>query len=243
MMIDLHSHILPDVDDGARSLHASLEMARIAVEGGVSAMVATPHCVDDRRWKICDAWKMLCEALEETEIPLRLLLGMEIFGTLDTASMLRDGELLTLNGSRYPLIEFSFRGDGDMETYILRSVLRAGFRPVVAHPERYAFIQHNPDLLNHWFHMGCLFQVNRGSLMGRFGGRAEMIGMELVERNFATVIASDTHAPGIRTPWMQDIRQMLTKMFSQRYANLLLEENPAHILNDEELHLAEPEWF
>ena len=91
--------------------------------------------------------------------------------------------------------------------------------------------------------MGCLFQVNRGSLLGRFGGYTEMMGMELVERGFATAIASDAHSAQVRTPWMQDVRQILTKQFSQRYANKLLEENPASILNNEELYLAEPEWF
>ena len=242
-MIDLHSHILPEIDDGAHSLHVSLEMARMAVESGVTAMAATPHCIEDRRWEIYDAWKMLCEMLEECEIPLKLVMGMEIFGTEDTASMLRDGKLLTLNGSRYPLIEFSFRSDGEMETKILRSVCRAGFRPVVAHPERYTYVQRDPELINRWFRMGCLLQVNRGSLMGRFGGHAQMIGMELVERRFAAVIASDAHSAHVRTPWMQDVHQLLSKEFSPRYADLLLEDNPASILKDEELYLAEPEWF
>lgn len=242
-MIDLHSHILPEIDDGAHSLHNSLEMARMAVESGITAMVATPHCIDDRRWEIYDAWKLLSDMLEEYEIPLKLFMGMEIFGTLETAAMLRDGKLLTLNGSRYPLIEFSFHTDGELETEILRSVCRAGFRPVVAHPERYACIQRYPELVNRWFRMGCLFQVNRGSLMGRFGGHAQMVGSELVERKFAAVVASDAHSEYVRTPWMQDVYQMLSKTFSHGYANLLLKDNPASILKNEELHLAEPEWF
>ena len=91
--------------------------------------------------------------------------------------------------------------------------------------------------------MGCLFQVNRGSLMGRFGGRAQMVGLELVEHRFATVVASDAHSEHIRTPWMQDVRQMLSKEFSREYANLLLEDHPASILKNEELYLEEPEWF
>lgn len=242
-MIDLHSHILPDVDDGAYNLQDSLEMARVAVNSGVTTMVATPHCMDDRRWEIFDAWEILCDMLEESSIPLKLLLGMEIFGTMDTASMLRDGKLLTLNRSQYPLIEFSFRSDGEMETQILRSVCRVGFRPIVAHPERYAYVQRNPKLINRWFRMGCLIQVNRGSLLGRFGRGAEIMATELVERGFATVISTDAHSPRIRTPWMLDIHQKMSKEFSERYANMLLEDNPASILKNEELHLAEPEWF
>ena len=242
-MIDLHSHILPEIDDGSKNLYESLEMARMAVDSGVTAIVATPHCMDDRRWEVYDAWKLFVRMLEEHEIPLKLFLGMEIFGTEDTASMLRNGKLFTLNDSRYPLIEFPFHTDGEVETGILRSVCRAGFRPVVAHPERYACIQRNPELINQWYRMGCLFQVNRGSLLGRFGGRAEMMAMELVERGFAAVIASDAHSSQVRTPWMDDVRQLLSKEFSRQYAKALLEDNPAGILNNEELHLAEPEWF
>ena len=242
-MIDLHSHILPEIDDGAQNLYESLEMARMAVDSGVTAMVATPHCMDDRRWEVYDAWKLLVQILEEHEIPLKLFLGMEIFGTTDTASMLRNGKLFTLNESRYPLIEFPFRTDGEVETQILRSVCKSGFRPVVAHPERYACIQRDPELMNRWYHMGCLFQVNRGSLLGRFGGRAEMMALELVERGFAAAIASDAHSSRVRTPWMDDVRKLLSKEFSQQYAIALLEENPARILNNEALHLAEPEWF
>lgn len=242
-MIDLHSHILPEQDDGAQSLRESLAMARMAVDSGIRAMVATPHCADDRTREVYGAWQLLREALEENGIPLRLYLGMEIFGTPDTARMLREGKLFTLNGSRYPLIEFSFRSDGEEESDILRSICRAGYRPLVAHPERYAYIQENPDLINRWHHMGCLFQVNRGSLLGRFGRHARETAFELVERGFATVIASDAHSYRMRTPWMEDVRQMLSEEISPLCAEVLLQENPRKILKNEELPPVEPEWF
>ena len=135
-MIDLHSHILPEQDDGARNLQDSLAMARMAVDSGVTVMVATPHCVSDRSREVYGAWQLLREALEESGIPLRLLLGMEIFGTPETARMLSEKQLFTLNDSKYPLIEFSFRSDGLEETRIQHSVCKPGYRPVVAHPER-----------------------------------------------------------------------------------------------------------
>ena len=242
-MIDLHSHILPGMDDGAQSLQDSLAMARMAVDSGITAMVATPHCVDDRRNEAHGAWMLLREALHENEIPLHLFLGMEIFGTHDTARMLQDGELLTLNASRYPLIEFSFRSDGEEETNILYSVCKAGFRPVVAHPERYAYIQENPQILNTWCKMGCLLQVNRGSLVGRFGHRAQELSVELVKRNFITAIASDAHSYRLRTPWMKDVRHLLAQEISREYSRLLLHDNPKKIIKNEDIHPAQPEWF
>ena len=226
-MIDLHSHILPELDDGSQSLQESLAMARMAVESGVTVMAATPHCTDSGAREIYIAWKLLRLALKENHIPLKLFLGMEIFGTENTLKLLREKKLFTLNGSRYPLIEFSFHSDGEQETWILRSLCKAGLRPVVAHPERYSYIQYDPEILNKWHHMGCVMQVNRGSLLGRFGVQAQDIALEMVERKFASVVASDAHSPQVRTPWMEDVQKLLSQEFSPGYSRLLLLENPA----------------
>lgn len=242
-MIDLHSHILPELDDGSQSLQESLAMARMAVDSGVTAMTATPHCADDRAREVYEAWKLLRQALKETRIPLKLFLGMEIFGTEDTLQLLQEGKLFTLNGSRYPLIEFSFHSDGDRETRILRSLCKAGFRPVIAHPERYFFVQYDPEFLNRWYRMGCLMQVNRGSLLGRFGTHAQELAEELVARNFAAVVASDAHSPQIRTTWMADVRTLVSREFSRACARTLLLENPIRILKDDPIPPVEPEWF
>ena len=90
-------------------------------------------------------------------------------------------ETTTKKGARYPLIEFAFQSSGEEETLILRSVCRAGFRPLVAHPERYTYLQHDPEIVNRWCRLGCLFQVNRGSLLGRFGGHAQALAYALVD--------------------------------------------------------------
>lgn len=242
-MIDLHSHILPDLDDGARSIEEALVMARMAVDSGVTAMAATPHCAWDRRREVHEVWKLLRQALEDYEIPLKLYRGMEIFGTPETAELLAAGKLFTLNGSRYPLIEFDFRAPGEEAAWILYSVREAGFRPVVAHPERYDCVRSDPGLINHWYSMGCLLQVNRGSLLGRFGGPVQDMAGELVDRGFAAVVASDAHSPRMRTPWMEDVWQLLSAELSPEKARQLLRDNPARILKDEELPPAEPEWF
>ena len=242
-MFDMHCHILPHLDDGACSLAESVAMARMAVESGVRVMAATPHCAGDRTREVYAAWQLLKEALEENEIPLKLFLGMEIFGTPETARMLSEKQLFTLNDSQYPLIEFSFRSDGLEETRILHSVCKAGFRPVVAHPERYSYVQQDPRLLDRWVRMGCLIQVNRGSLLGRFGSRAQRLAFALVERGFATVVASDAHSPRVRTPWLADVEQLLSEEIAPRCADLLLRENPRKILKNEVIRSAEPEWF
>ena len=243
MMIDLHSHILPELDDGAQNLHQSLEMAHIAIQSGVTTMVATPHCVDGKAEDVRSMLKLMRSVLREHGLRLQLCSGMEIFGTRDTARLLREGKLLTLNRSQYPLIEFNFHSDGYWETQVLADVLQAGYRPVVAHPERYSFIQHTPELLNRWVKMGCLLQINKGSLLGRFGSTSQDLSLELVDRGFAAVVASDAHAPHTRTPWMAEVRTLLELEFAPEAARYLLLDNPKRILKNETIPPVEPGWF
>ena len=251
-MIDIHAHILPGVDDGSPSMESSLEMARLAVESGVQAIIATPHCnlpeeLSGSRGLITEEVRQhadeLAHALAREQIALRICPGMEIFGTPDTAQRLRDGALCTLAASRYPLIEFPFTDYAEEATETLESVLHLGLRPIVAHPERYRYTQLEPQLLNLWVDMGCLLQVNRGSLLGRFGEREEALAHGLVSRGFAAFVASDAHTPYVRTPWMRDVQALLTNEYSAGTACALLEENPARVLKDQEIELSEPDWF
>ena len=242
-MIDLHSHILPGLDDGARDMETALHMADIAVQSGVSAVVVTPHCVSDRVEQVRKRLADLQSAVRAEGIPIRLYSGMEIFGRPDTAALLRAGRLLTINGSRYPLIEFDFDTDGEEETAVLHSVIQAGYTPLVAHPERYRCIQEDPEQVNLWARMGCRFQVNRGSLLGRFGPEAREVAWALTGRGFATVVSSDAHSATRRTPWLRDVWEQLELRLSPAAAMWLLEENPRRIINNERLPSAEPEWF
>jgi protein-tyrosine phosphatase len=242
-MIDLHSHILLRLDDGSRSMEESLAMAHLAVKSGVRAMVATPHCAQGRAREVHAGWLLLREALEDARIPLRLYPGMEIMGTPDTARLLREGQLFTLNGSRYPLIEFPFQTVAREITGILESVAQDGFVPLVAHPERYECVHEDPGCINTWKKMGCLFQVNRGSLLGRFGSTIQDMAFSLVDRGFATVVASDAHSPRMRTPWLRDVYGMLHEEFSPAAARYLLVRNPRSILTDEDIPPVEPVWF
>jgi len=242
-MIDLHCHILPGMDDGARHQEEAVHMAALAAESGVRAVVATPHCMDGGAKAVSSAVQQMQAVLQEAQIPLQVFPGMEIFGTTDTARLLRAGKLLTLNGSRYPLIEFAFESDGEEETRILREVREAGFVPVVAHPERYVWVRRDPELLNLWTQMGCLMQVNKGSLLGRFGEGAQRMAMEMTGRGIAAVVGSDAHYARIRTPWLYEVWDLLARQFAPVAAQVLLQDNPQRILQDQTILPAVPEWF
>lgn len=248
-MIDIHAHILPGIDDGAADWAESLEMAALALESGVDLLVATPHAASSgkaRNWMNDDLVQLMLSfrrRLAEAKIPLKVVAGMEIFGTDEAPQLLREGKLMGLNGSRYPLLEFPFVDYAAEATDILEEILADGMRPVVAHPERYDYVQQNPSLLNLWVEMGCLLQINRGSLLGRFGRREQLLSEVLVMRGFAFAVASDAHSPRYRTTWMQDVQEYLSREISPQAAWALLERNPMALVNNEDVPWVEPHWF
>lgn len=248
-MVDIHAHILPGIDDGAKDLDHALEMADLAVESGVTILVTTPHCNQYRNpanlWdnELIKHFRDFQAELKKADIPLTIVPGMEIYGTEDTPLYLRDKQMIGLNGSNYPLIEFPFRNYGGQATDILEEVVALGMVPIVAHPERYLYVQDEPGILNLWAEMGCLFQVNKGSLLGRFGRQEQRLGMELIRRNFAFAVASDAHTPTARSTWMADVEELISEEFSPDMAKRLLETNPLRILKNEKIHRVEPYWF
>lgn len=247
-MIDLHAHLLPAVDDGSPSAEVSLEMARLAVESGVTDLVVTPHCgLPDggglRPQALHRHVSAMANLLAREGVALRLHAGMEIFGLPDTAEKLRAGALCTLAGSRYPLIEFPFEDYAREATAVLDEVLRLGMRPIVAHPERYRYAQRDPRLLELWTDMGCLLQLNRGSLLGRFGEREEALAHSLVSRGFAAFVSSDAHSSVRRTPWMRDVHALLVREYGERTAQRLLHDAPLCVLRNERIETETPDRF
>ena len=248
-MIDIHAHILPGIDDGAENLDSALEMAVLAVESGVTVLAATPHCVEfshqPNLWgpELMDSIRDFQKELDNAGIPLKIVPGMEIFGTENVPALLKEKKMIGLNGSNYPLVEFPFYNYGGRATEILEEILAVGMRPVVAHPERYLYVQEDPSLLNLWVQMGCLLQINKGSLLGRFGRYEEQLAYELVDRGFAFAVASDAHSPQRRTTWMKDVERLLREEFSDSAAEALLNRNPMKLLNNETIRGKEPHWF
>lgn len=248
-MIDIHAHILPGIDDGAPDMDSALEMAAMAVESGVSTLAVTPHCMDFASRK--NFWDQQLEMeianfrhrLKKENIPLEILPGMEIFGTHKTPAYISQGKMIGINHSQYPLIEFEFYNYASQSTEILQQVVDLGLRPVIAHPERYQYVQQDPAILNMWAEMGCLLQVNKGSLLGSFGLTEQALAFEMVGRGFAFAVASDAHSPVMRTTWMKDVQRLLKEEFSPATAKKLLETNPAKIINNETIRWEEPHWF
>lgn len=245
-MIDLHTHVLPGIDDGAQSMDMSLEMLSIAAESGVEILVATPHAnipeefenyVDD---ELINLWDALDEERERLEIPIRLCRGMEIFATPELPELLQEGMVWTLNDTRYFLTEFAFDEDPDFCREVLRSCVEWGYHPIIAHPERYFFVQDDPEIAFEFCAQGFGLQVNKGSLLGHFGSASQRTAELLMDHGLVACIASDAHRPNRRSTYMGEIHRFLCEIYGEDYARLVLEENPSRILRGEELLGYEP---
>lgn len=201
-MIDLHTHILPGLDDGAATLEESLDLARACVEDGVLLAAATPHVRDDYPTDADTMERLVAEvrlALEREGIDLRLRGGGEI--ALDWLDRLPLDELrrFGLGGNpRYLLLEFPYVGWPLPLADLVFRLRAAGITPVLAHPERNPDVQAAPMRLRPLVENGALVQVTAASLDGRLGGAARETGMELVRSGLAHMIASDAHGHRIR---------------------------------------------
>ena len=232
-MTDIHCHILPGVDDGSDSLQESLMMAERAAACGTETIIATPHFGEHNEPEdlvlITRAYRQLREALHRENIPLRLYLGCELFASPDILPALERHEIPTLNGTDYLLMEFDFEIEKQSAERLLSAIAGMGYIPVIAHVERYRFVQRNPETLLRWVARGFVVQLNKGSFFGAFGRGAAEIAHYAVETGCVHIVASDAHSPYRRTTNMADAEEYISETWLPEIAELLLEENPAAI--------------
>lgn len=235
-MIDIHTHILPDVDDGAEDMQDALLMAELSVESGVTTVIATPHSnLPEEFGEYPDAdiqmqLRKMRNCLLEREVPLQILSGMEIYATEDVLEKIRGGSLISLNDSGRYLVEFGFHKRSFWITEILNELCEHGYFPIVAHPERYACVQKHPEVVLDWLDMGCQLQINKGSFFGNFGRGSFLAANKLLQNETVTYVASDAHSPYQRTTYMRDIYDFFRLEYSSSLAKKLLTENPQRYL-------------
>lgn len=241
-MIDIHTHILPGIDDGAESMEEAYEMALMAVRSGVKALVATPHSnqgadfLDDELKRQEKAFQELEEILLQEKVPIKLYRGMEIWSSVDIVEKIKLRKLITLNHTPYVLIEFAFDEEPWWIEAIIEELQGAGLVPVLAHPERYVCVQEEPGLLQDWREQGALAQMNKGSILGRFGREIERTAEVLLRNRLFSCIASDAHHAYIRTTDMKELHHYLQRQYSLKEQDRLLRGNPLAILQGMKCH-------
>lgn len=245
-LIDIHTHIIPGVDDGSESIRMSLGMLALSAESGITDVVATPHCNipgEADNYVSMELYTALLNLRNEAEragILVRVLRGMEVFATPELPDLIRERKVWSLNGTHYLLMEFAFDEDPAFCKSLLETLRKMGVRPVVAHPERYFFIQDDPQIAYEWCTTGCALQVNKGSLLGRFGQGPERTARLLVDHGLAACVASDAHSDYQRSTYMAELSRLLERDYGEDFRDLLMELNPGRILRGETLLGYEP---
>lgn len=239
-MIDLHSHVLPGIDDGARDLQDSLAMCRMAAEDGCSAIVATPHLRHEQWWNgdrnLLEAkWlEVRAAAAEYLDVRLggEIAVNSQSAGELD---LLPDGDLCSLCGSRYLLLEFHHRGLGPDPLDLIHELAIGGWWPVIAHPERIRWLADDPRYLNALVDHGALVQVTAMSVTGECARWVRNATSRWLDEGMVHFVASDAHNTTVRPPGLSRAYRLLASTRGEELANKLLVENPRAVLENRPL--------
>ena len=237
MYYDLHTHILPGVDDGAKTTENTLDMARIAAQHGTRVMLATPHRKDiTENWSVSHIRRLLDEMndlISKEDIDLTLRLGMENHLDLDLPEEVSSGRALPISGSRYILVEMLFFGAPNYVEDVMFRLQVQGLTPVLAHPERIEAFQKDPELLAKFVERGMLSQITAGSILGSFGSPARRLTTSLLKRGLVHIIASDTHFPsGPRSPKLPEGVAEVANIVGSEAAQAMVVDTPKAILEN-----------
>ncbi|KEZ52204.1 tyrosine-protein phosphatase [Metabacillus indicus] len=241
-MIDIHSHILPGVDDGAETLEEAIQIAKAAVEEGITTIIATPHHQNGKyingKQSILESVETLNTLLQNETIPLTILPGQETRIHGDLLNELEADVILPLNHTNYVFIELP---SGHVPRYteqMLFDIQLKGFTPIIVHPERNSEFIENPDLLYKFVSKGALTQITSSSITGHFGKNIKKFTLQLVEAQLTHFLASDVHSLKNRPLRLADGYNVLNKEFGlqaeylfKENAELLVENLTAHIMN------------
>lgn len=247
-MIDFHCHILPGLDDGARSWNESLEMARIAHSDGISEMVCTPHIKKGYATpsldKISERAKELQSRVRDSGIDVRFHVAAEVAIEPNLAELIERGEIATLGDPvRYILLELPWARVPSYTETVIADLLSSGVTPIIAHLERYHEVITDLDRARSLIEMGALAQVNSGSITGMFGAYARRTSHLLLTHFMAHVIGSDAHSSGRRRPQMKAARDTIENILGVETAYRLTELNASEILAGRQLASRSPSKY
>ena len=242
-MIDLHNHILPELDDGSRSIEETIEMGKIAESEGISKIIITTHhrkpeYIIDKN-VILDKVKFTNELFKKENINIEIFSGMEVFMDRDIPIKLQNNELLSLNNSSYLLIEFPMREKIDYIDDVLHEVKIQGYKPIIAHPERYLEVIKNPNYVKKLIQEGCYIQINASSLTGYFGKESQESAEILIKHKMVHLISSDAHSSRSRAPRLVEAIEKMRQLTNDDYAEEII-NNASKVFNDQEIIVEKP---
>ena len=235
-MIDFHNHVLPNVDDGPKSIEESMEMLKHANIQGITDIVQTVHFQHpkmDGKNVTYDFLKQKTQLLQneinKNKLNIKLHLAAEVF-YLPNLNQIANNPLLTIGDGKYMLVEFSSNIYPSGYEDVFFKLQSNGVTPIIAHPERYRFIQDDINILNTWIDRGYIIQVDAGSIIGQFGKSTKKITNEIINKGYFHLIGSDAHNNKKRNFCIKDAYDYLENVYSIKLVDNL-KNNASNILN------------
>lgn len=235
-MIDIHSHFLPGIDDGAKDQQQTLKLLKQAEDTGITDLVATPHFNEfiqhDYAKKIYNVVDETNALIHKNNIRIKVHVAGEFL--IDGKILDWDSHNIFFHGinNNYLLFELShFFEFSDISDLIFKLKLQ-NITPVLAHPERSLKIQENPEKIIHWIQQGCVLQMNAGSILGQFGKRCQNRAKRMLDSGMIHLLASDAHEPKHRNfSVLSHAKQFIEQNYDEEFAEILFQKNPSNILN------------
>lgn len=235
--IDIHSHILPGVDDGSANLEMSIEMLHMAAKDGISQIILTPH---NKPWhrnidraEIGAEVDRLQNRIQKEALDIKLHTGSELYYRNGLTEELDEGKAETLANSHYVLIEFEPSADYDYIRNGAYALLMGGYYPIIAHVERYKNVCSKMDRVVELIRMGCFMQVNAGSIMGNYGFGIRQLVKKMLKQNLIHFVATDAHDLTKRRPCLSECAEYIGKKYGESSRRRLFYDNPMCVLCDE----------
>ena len=237
-MIDIHSHLIPNVDDGSKSLETTFTAFKEAVNAGFTDIILTSHYIPEyyeTKPVELTFWKdELQKILDNNKEKLQLHSGMEVYISEELPNLIEKEKLLKLANSKYILIELPMNSRINYLDHIIYYLDTVGIKLILAHPERYRIVQEKPELVEEWVEKGCLMQCNFGSILGIYGSEPKKVIKHLLKKDLVHFVASDCHNKGgiyLKVPKaVNKIEKLIGKEKTYEITTL----NQQKILNDEE---------
>ena len=233
-MIDIHCHILPEVDDGPKSWEVSIEMCRMAAEDGITHMVATPHA-NDRYAYDREYLTMLVAELQKRVGPTpEISLGCDFhFSDENLERAIAQPKRYAIGETNYLLVELSDYSIPPQLAECFRRLGDCGLTPIVTHPERNPILQKKPQRVLEYADQGCLIQVTASSLTGFWGELPQSVSRWLLDRAAVHILATDAHDMKYRLPVLSEARAVAAEIVGEEYAAALVEGNPGAVIKGE----------
>ncbi len=235
-MIDIHTHILPGVDDGAQTLPQALALIRRAYEDGVRALILTPHYRGRFRENTADRLRETLESLrpaaEESGVPMELYLGSEVHYQSGVMDLVSEGRVLSMAGSDYVLLEFRPDAAPSQVRIGVNEAESRGYTPIIAHAERYDCFRRQPSLAYEMRELGALIQLNAASVTGENGFFVKRYCAGLLKEELVHFIASDAHNIQRRPPILSACFRKVCRQYGNEYAVRIFRDNPRKVIEN-----------